>query len=209
MRGATRTLSRPGATDPLPLAGGGLGRGFWRVLMGTVLTLVTTPVTADQSDAIRTALNRFTTICPQALADPEAYMATLTTPGPAGEDAVYRSDDGQYVLVHTAQSEGITDYVESSALGMRTCAIKATIPGFPEAPEIADTLRPMLEAAAQQVIGGRVPLITPMWDPGETPEAFDSGDWFVFHMTGMWEGAQIATAQVELGAVSFFVRDIR
>lgn len=163
------------------------------------------PAAADPADALRTALDRFITVCPQALADPDAYMATLTLPGPAGEDAIYRSDDGEYLLVHTAQTEGVIDYVEASALGLRTCAVKATIPGFPEAPDIAAALEPMLQAAAEKVIGGRVPLITPMWDPGETPEAFDSGDWYVFHMTGLWAGDHIATAQVELGAVSFFV----
>ena len=56
------------------------------------------------------------------------------------------------------------------------------------------------------MIGGRVPLVTPMWDPGESPEAFNSGDWYVFHMTGLWPDLDaVATAQAEYGAVSFYV----
>ncbi|MEM9344131.1 MAG: hypothetical protein AAGA87_13895 [Pseudomonadota bacterium] len=190
-----------------PLLVKGWKHTTWRLC---ALLLMPTPATADTTDALKSALTRFTNICPQALADPDVYMATLARPGPAGEDAVYRSDDGQYVLVHTAQTEGITDYVEVSALGLRSCTISATIPNFPEAPEIADALRPMLTSVAETVVGGRVPLITPMWDPGESPEAFDSGDWFVFHMTGLWPDSDaVATAQVELGAVRFHVSALK
>ena len=173
-----------------------------------VLALAT-PALADPGPAIRAAFERFTAVCPVALVDPETYIASLTLPGPAGEDVLYRSPDERYLLVHTAQSEGITDYVEFSNLSDRTlrnCAIRATLPEFPEAHVVADTLYPILRGAAAEVIGGRVPLVTPMWDPGESPEAFNSGDWYVFHMTGLWPDLDaVATAQAEYGAVSFYV----
>lgn len=174
-----------------------------------VLTFLATAAHADTRAAVTTAMDRFTAVCPAALTDPETYIASLTLPGPAGEDAVYRSDDGRYTLIHTSQAEGLTDYVELSDLtghARRACTVRASIPDFPEAEEIADALYPLLKTRAREVIGGRIPNITPMWEPGETPEAFNSGDWYIFHMTGLWpDTADIATAQVELGAVSFFV----
>ncbi len=177
---------------------------------GALLALaLATPAHADPGPSIRAAFDRFTTVCPQAISAPDAYIASLTLPGPAGEDVVYRSPDDNYLLVHTAQSEGITDYVELTTMSDRTvrnCAIRATLPGFPEAPEVADRLYPLLQINAREVIGGRVPLVTPMWDPGESPEAFDSGDWYIFHMTGLWADLDaVATAQAEYGAVSFYV----
>lgn len=180
-----------------------------KLVSAALLALAVPAAHADTRAAVTTAMDRFTAVCPTALADPDAYISSLTLPGPAGEDAVYRSDDGRYTLVHTSQAEGLTDYVEISELSdqaRRACTIRASIPGFPEAAEIADALYPLIQTRAKEVIGGGIPNITPMWEPGESPEAFNSGEWYIFHMTGLWpDGADIATAQVELGAVSFFV----
>lgn len=171
--------------------------------------MIGTAAEADPTPAIAAALDRFITTCPIALDAPDTYIASLTIPGPAGEDVLYRSDDGRYTLIHTAQVEGITDYVELSNLenrALRSCAIRATLPDFPEAEAVAEALYPLLQFDVSEIIGGRVPLVTPMWDPGERPEAFASGDWYVFHMTGLWpDRDEIATAQAELGAVSFYV----
>lgn len=178
-------------------------------LLFFAFALASLPAHGDTRAAITTAMDRFTAVCPVALTDPETYIASLTLPGPAGEDAVYRSEDNRYTLIHTSQAEGLTDYVEISDLtgqARRTCTIRASLPDFPEAADIADVLYTLLQTRAQEVIGGRIPNITPMWEPGETPQAFNSGDWYIFHMTGLWTGSpDIATAQVELGAVSFFV----
>ncbi|MDU8944607.1 hypothetical protein RXV90_14525 [Rhodophyticola sp. MJ-SS7] len=180
-----------------------------RHILALAALALATPALADPGPSIRAAFDRFASVCPAALIDPETYIASLTLPGPAGEDVLYRSPDGKYLLVHTAQSEGVTDYVELTTLSdrtRRTCAIHATLPDFPEAPEVADILYPILQRTAAEVIGGRIPIVTPMWDPGESPEAFHSGDWYVFHMTGLWPDLDaIATAQAEYGAVSFYV----
>lgn len=163
------------------------------------------PAHADTTAAVTAALDRFQSTCALALTDPDAYIATLAIPGPAGEDVLYTSDDGRFRIVHTAQSEGLTDYAEFADLSdraVRRCAISAVIPDFPEAAAITGELKPLLDARATAVIGGLTRQVAPMWEPGDEAFAFEGDPWFVFHAAGLLPGTDaVSSVTVQLGGI--------
>ena len=172
-----------------------------------LLAAAAAPVSAQIETAIGAALDRFVTACGMALADPDAYVASLVIPGPAGEAVTYPAPDGRYLLVHTAQSEGITEFVEFATLpdrSERRCEVSAVLPDYPEGAEIDAALRPMLDAAGTARVGGAVEMSVPMWEPGDAAAVFPVDTWYVYRMTGLLPDLDVvAGAHVELGGVTF------
>ena len=186
LREAIRHLTRPSAAAALGVA--------W--------------VCAAHADpALARAFDRFQSACAAALTDPDAYIASLTLPGPAGEPGLYQSPDRQYLRVHTAQAEGITDSVEYVGLAdrlERSCQIDAVLPDFPEAAEIDADLRPMLDARATEVVGGLTDTVEPIWDPGDEPLAYEGDPAFTYRATGLIDGVDaIAAIVIRTGTVTF------
>ena len=187
-----------------------MGRALGVIAL-SALGLTTAPAVAhaDPTPAITAALDRFQSACATALTDPDAYIASLTLPGPSGEKGVYPSDDGQYLLVLTAQSEGVTDHVEFAALAdrmIRRCAISAILPGFPEEPEIATALRPLLDARATQVVGGKTASANPIWEPENEPMVFEGEPFHMFFAAGLFpEPDTVAQIQTMSGEVTMSV----
>ena len=169
------------------------------------------PVQGDPA-AITAALDHFQSSCALALSDPDTYIATLTIPGPAGEDVLYPSEDGRYLVVHTAQAEGLTDFAEFAEFAghaMRRCAVSAVVPGFPEASAITAILKPMLDGRASSVVGGMTRQVAPMWEPGDAPFAFEGDPWFVYHATGLLPGSEaVASVTVQLGGLRFAAEQV-
>ena len=58
-----------------------------QIATGTLVVAISLalPAHADTHIAVENALYRYTTACSSALTDPDAYIASLTLPGPAGE----------------------------------------------------------------------------------------------------------------------------
>lgn len=163
---------------------------------------------ADPVPFVAAALDRFQTACAAALADPDAYAAALILPGPAGEPGRYESPDGRLLLIHTAQSEGVTDIVEVARFEgaeTRRCAITAVLPGFPEASDVAAALEPMLSDRASEIVGGRIDPVTPIWEPGEAAVAYEGDPVFAYRATGMFDFGAVAAATARLGSVEFSV----
>ncbi len=187
------------------LANVGSAAGQSAVLSCVFTVAALSPTHADPTPAVTAALDRFQSACATALSDPDAYIASLTLPGPSGEEGLYPSDDGHYLLVLTAQSEGVTDHVEITALAdqmIRRCAISAILPGFPEEPRIAAALRPLLDARASQVVGGKTRSANPIWEPENEPVLFEGEDFHMFFATGLFPDpdtvAQIQTMSGEV-----------
>ncbi len=169
--------------------------------------VLSTSADATPSPALQAALDRFQTTCATALTDPEAYIASLTLPGPAGETGLYQSPDQQYLRIHTAQSEGITDSVEYAGLAdrlERSCRIDAVLPNFPEATEIDGALKPLLAVRATEIVGGLTNTVEPIWDPGDEPLAYEGEPAFAYRATGLLDGVDaIAAIVIRTGTVTF------
>lgn len=185
-----------------------LRRG-WRIAAAGLFAALLCPgqALATPSPALKAALERFQTACSTALTNPDAYIASLTLPGPAGEDGLYQSPDQQYLHVHTAQSEGLTDSVEYTGLAdrlQRSCRIEAVLPNFPEAAEIDGALKPLLEVRATEIVGGRTDTVEPIWDPGDAPLAYEGDASFRYRATGLIAGVDtIASIVIRTGSVTF------
>ena len=188
---------------------GACGRAARIVRGAAVGAALSVPALADPAPAIETALDRFQSACALALTDPDAYVASLALPGPSGEPGAYPSPDGQYLLVHTAQSEGLTDFVEFAGLNdrlVRRCSISAVLPGFPEAATVAALAEPLLRSRASEVVGGEVQQVTPIWEPGDTAMVFEADPRFVFHATGLVPGIdEVATVMAQSGGLDMSV----
>lgn len=185
-REAIRHLTKPGAAAALGLA--------------SVCASHATP-------ALTAALDRFQSACATALTDPEAYIASLTLPGPAGEVGLYPSPDQRYLRVHTAQSQGITDSVEYAGLAdrlERTCRIDAVLPDFQEATDIDAALKPLLDVRATEIVGGLTDTVEPIWDPGDEPVAYEGDPAFTYRATGLLADIDTTSAIViRTGTVTF------
>ena len=197
---AGRSQNGPGRNKATP--------GMLRAGAGLAVAVALAPAMAhaDTSIAVENALFRFQTACPTALTDPDTYIASLTLPGPAGEEGVYASPDGRYVLVHTTQTEGLTDKVELVELAdrqLRRCRISAVLPDLPEAGAIAKALLPLLDG--HEVIGGETPQVEPIWDPGDTPVAYEGEPRFEYFAMGLLPGLDTpAEVAAQYGEVVFY-----
>ena len=173
------------------------------------LTCLLSIANATPSPALQAALDRFQSACATALKDPEAYIASLTLPGPAGETGLYQSPDQQYLRIHTAQSEGITDSVEYAGLADRLerfCRIDAVLPNFPEAEKIDGALKPLLDIRATEVVGGLTETVEPIWEPGDVPAAYEGDPAFAYRATGLIAGVDaISSILIRTGTVTFSV----
>ena len=98
------------------------------------------------------------------------------------------------MLVHTTQTQGLTDRVEFVDLNdrqLRRCRISAVLPDLPEARTIAKALLPLLDAV--EIVGGETAQVEPIWDPGDGPVAYEGEPRFEYFALGLLPGLDVAS----------------
>ncbi|KRS19057.1 hypothetical protein [Roseovarius indicus] len=149
-------------------------------------------------------LERFTKTCTQVLGDPDAYLAGIETPGPAGERVTSVSPDKKLVSVYAR--DGTTyDEVELHIVGnrqVRDCSVIGEFHGA-DTEELAGQFRQMVESREGLTISG-----------GHAPQDYVDGgaltteeDIYLYAIDGLWpELGLIATAHVIAGELQLYVQ---
>uniref|UniRef100_UPI003B516596 hypothetical protein n=1 Tax=Roseovarius indicus TaxID=540747 RepID=UPI003B516596 len=149
-------------------------------------------------------LDRFLQTCTQVLSDPDAYLAGIESPGPAGERVTSVSPDRNLVSVYEREG-AVHDEVELHIVGnrqVRDCSVIGEFHGA-DTEELAGQFRQVVESRDGLTISG-----------GHAPQDYVDGgaltteeDIYLYAIDGLWpELGLIATAHVIAGELQLYVQ---
>ncbi|OAN75547.1 hypothetical protein A8B78_16165 [Jannaschia sp. EhC01] len=171
------------------------------LLAGAVWLSLAAPAAAQNPEALtpQRVWDQFFATCTAVLEDPDAYLASLPSPGPYGERVISVSPDQMAVSVFHLVSPGLYDEVQLHIIGDRQLRDCIVIGAF----EFDDT-QSLVDALAQSVAAQDGASLSGGHTPQDYVEVFDGqGDIYteeqihLFAIDGLWpEVGAIALAHV-------------